>query len=419
MPLNRLKLLINCYVDGNSTHPQMRRHTDPVMALHGLARTEKHLMAAKKYGGKLPPAWIGFIIQWTLWPVLSLYYSIKEFRATGKKFGRNWVHVIPDISGMWWQAMRYNLSPFHYYIYDMHDSSWARGKENQLYAAWEFNCLSRRMSRLRGHTVGMLDNKDRFHQFCSEHSLPTTVHIDLEDGGVVEQLGERDLFVKMVFGHSGHGCRLLEYDSSLESWRFDGSHYKAAELKPVLDSHYGKDPYMVSYRYKNRDDLKWISERVLTTLRIMTAWNAEGGVDLLRVTLRVPGTADAIIDNSSQGGLNVPVDPKTGQLTGPGYSWRRNHKTEVIPANGRKLEGYRLPDWNELIELLTRAHSAAGNYNFLGWDVAFAEEGILLTECNVWSAIELMQIPQQQPFLNDDVLPYFLLEECLWKEGNS
>ncbi|MEX0323625.1 MAG: sugar-transfer associated ATP-grasp domain-containing protein [Puniceicoccaceae bacterium] len=416
---NWFKKLIKCYVDGNSTHPQIRKHKDPVLELHRLARAEKHRLAAIDYGGKLPPVWMGFIIQWLIWPVLSLRNAVREFLYPTKDFKRRWSHCIADLWTMWWLAMRYNLSPFHFYMYRLHHNGWSKGKEPFLLTAWEFNCIGRRMTRMRGNDVGLLDNKDRFFNFCIENQLQTVPVIDLNDPVAVEGMEARDLFVKTVLGHSGLGIQILEFDHDSHKWALGSKSLERTELKAALDECYGDEPYIVCYRCKNHDEIKWMSDKVLTTMRILTAWNNEGEVDLLRVTLRVPSTPEAVIDNSSQGGLSMPIDPMTGEVIGTAKSWKKDFVTDTMPGSERRLVGSRLPLWGELRDLVCRAHKAAGNYNFLGWDVAIAEEGVLLTECNVWSDIELVQAPQRRPFLVDDVLPYFLLEKCLWQDENG
>ncbi len=414
--MGRIKLLIKCYVDGNSTHPLIRKHEDPVRLMHSLARAEKHRLAVAEYGGRLPPEWFGHMIQWLIWPILSLRNALKEFINPTKDFERGLKHCIPDVSRMWWLAMVYNLSPFHFYMYRMHEPGWTHGKEAILFTAWEFNYIGRRITRLRGNDVGLLDNKDRFFEFCLANDLETTPVIDLTNSAAVEALEARDLFVKPVFGHSGSGCNLVCYDSNIERWRLGEAKLNKRDIRIALESLYKEEAYIVCYRYRNHNEMKWISDKVLTTLRVLTAWNDAGSVDILRTTLRVPSNSEAFIDNSSQGGLSMPVDPATGEIIGPAKSWELDFETDTMPGSERSLIGYRLPLWESLQELVCRAHMVAGNYNFLGWDVAISEQGVLLTECNVWSDIELVQAPQREPFLADDVLKYFLLEECLWKD---
>jgi hypothetical protein len=272
------------------------------------------------------------------------------------------------------------------------------------------------MTRLRGNDVGLLDNKDRFYRFCIDNHLPTIQVLDLSNPDELAKMGSRDLFVKAILGHSGKGCYLVPWDADKKAWILNGETVARDELQLALDTIYEGERYIVCYRYRNHPGMQWISRRVLTTVRIVSVWNQEGEPDLLRATLRIPSRPEAILDNSSQGGISAPVDPATGIIYNTAKSWEEDFETDKFPGTDKSLIGYQIPLWDDLTDTVKRAHVVADNYNFIGWDVAISEDGVLLSECNVWSDIELVQAPQRTPFLSSDVVGYFLLEKCLWEK---
>jgi len=62
------------------------------------------------------------------------------------------------------------------------------------------------------------------------------------------------------------------------------------------------------------------------------------------------------------------------------------------------ITGRMLPMWDELCELVLKAHSAFGDWMVVGWDVAILGDGPTLVEGNCGVDIDLVQRPLRTAF---------------------
>ena len=95
--------------------------------------------------------------------------------------------------------------------------------------------------------------------------------------------------------------------------------------------------------------------------------------------LRVPVRASRGKANLHQGGLGIGVDLATGRTTGGVLGGRL---LERHPDTDRPLRGIRLPEWDRLLELSTKAASSTG-LEFVGVDLTVdVRRGPLVIEVN-------------------------------------
>ncbi|MFR0796827.1 MAG: sugar-transfer associated ATP-grasp domain-containing protein [Oscillospiraceae bacterium] len=114
--------------------------------------------------------------------------------------------------------------------------------------------------------------------------------------------------------------------------------------------------------------LSRIHPQSVNTLRIPTVVLADGEVRLFHPTLRV-GRGDGIIDNFSAGGISALIDPETGCICSDGAD-KKGRRYAAHPDTGVRFNGYRLPEWDKAVAMVTTAaHMVPGNH-YCGWDLA-------------------------------------------------
>jgi hypothetical protein len=143
-------------------------------------------------------------------------------------------------------------------------------------------------------------------------------------------------------------------------------------------------------------------------MRILSAKDCGGKIQIVRATLRMAKDHPAV-DSFSQGGAFAAVDLESGML---GKCFLKNPTRALArhPNTLQLVEGESVPLWKEVKAIVQKAHQAARDFNFLGWDVAVSDHGVLVTECNVWSEVDVVQIPQDTGLLDDDFLRLLRLE---------
>ena len=73
---------------------------------------------------------------------------------------------------------------------------------------------------------------------------------------------------------------------------------------------------------------------------------------------------------------------------------------DVHPTTGGRITGREIPMWEEVCDLVRRAHGAFEDWVVIGWDVAVTASGPLLVEGNNGPDIDLIQRPMRRPFGN-------------------
>ena len=127
------------------------------------------------------------------------------------------------------------------------------------------------------------------------------------------------------------------------------------------------------------------------TLRVMTFANNDQSRLVLAVA-RV-GSGATIMDNFHQGGMGVLVDTERGCLVGNGFDKKVN-ESPVSPT-GVVFDGYPIPYWDEVVEMVCEAALVNQGVKLIGWDVALAKDGPLLIEANRGPGWDVTQVPAQ------------------------
>lgn len=141
-----------------------------------------------------------------------------------------------------------------------------------------------------------------------------------------------------------------------------------------------KNDMVEEYIYQH-DDLSALSPSGLNTLRVITTINQNGDVDILGVRLRI--SINSHVDNLAAGNVAAPVDEVTGIVCGPGvYSDITKSPEYSHPLTGVKIEGFRVPRFNEAIDLAKNAALFDTDNRSVGWDIAISKTGTSLLEGN-------------------------------------
>lgn len=151
--------------------------------------------------------------------------------------------------------------------------------------------------------------------------------------------------------------------------------------------------------------------RGLGTIRIHSALSPGGNVLLRWPTLKIPG-GNAISDNwqgGRRGGLIVPIDLESGKLGKAVGRLRPGARSEFFwshPVSGARIEGIKVPYWQQTLDLVERAARLFTTLPALGWDVAVTPSGPVVIETNWQFGFELPQTAHRRG-LRDEIEALF------------
>lgn len=198
-----------------------------------------------------------------------------------------------------------------------------------------------------------------------------------------------DFFNRKVFN--------VTWDSKTE-WRESLSSFEKLIIKPI-DGTFGNGVRIMGQQdFFNISALKklypkgFVAEEIIEQDDEMSALHPES-VNTIRIYticygmkvvafhpwLRI-GRGSSIIDNASAGGIGAACDFRTGKITRAGD--KLGHVFEVHPDNGKKLIGFKIPQWEDAIDLAKRLALVNPQLHYAGWDLALSKNGWVLVEGN-------------------------------------
>lgn len=185
---------------------------------------------------------------------------------------------------------------------------------------------------------------------------------------------DKKVVYKPLDGNGGIGIKIL----NVEEKGLDAIYEELRALqRGVVES------FVVQHK-----DMASLAPGSVNTIRIVTIGNEENA-DIAYVSVRV-GSGKSIVDNFTEGGMVAGADLETGTIVTPGVTVD-GIVFEEHPETGVKFRGFKIPYFEEAIELVEEATKTIAGY--IGWDVAISENGPMLIEANVMPGNRILQMP--------------------------
>lgn len=101
---------------------------------------------------------------------------------------------------------------------------------------------------------------------------------------------------------------------------------------------------------------------------------------------------ESMVDNLHSGGMIAALDLEKGEICTPAS----NHLNEVFvnhPATGVRIDGFKIPCFDEAIEMIDRKCQELDIEGYYGWDIAISTDGPILVEGNNNPGSDGLQTP--------------------------
>ena len=331
-----------------------------------------------------------------LWPFKALVLAVKMTRRHGARVRRKTgVGLSRQFFEQYYLAMRYFIAPRAYYFYGFYD------KDNRKRAPLYIQDYER--VPLDKLTNGMADcmtlfDKRRFFAVCKRSGLPAIpIVAEFENGklkhwgeGIDNRLPDTDLFAKPALGKCANGAMLYTYEPSGLYRCSDGTLKNGEKLLENMAETSRVHPYILQKRYSNHPDIAALSPGALCTFRVVTCRLPDGRCEDIIAIFKMP-TGNCFADNFAIGGIAISIDKKSGLLGTAITKDLDAERTDTHPDTGRKIAGFRIPHWEQVIPLCLRAHAAFSDFAYVGWDVAVTKDGPMLVEGNTEWGVEGLQ----------------------------
>ncbi len=200
---------------------------------------------------------------------------------------------------------------------------------------------------------------------------------------------EKDVFIKKADdSYGGIGVRHLKIQDNIPL---------SKTLKNIIGEIHGD--IIIQRSLHQHKEMARLNPNSVNTLRIVSLLTKDG-VKILGSILRC-SSDEKSVDNITSGGIMCYADEK-GCLKKYGYSFKK--KFETHPLTKIRFEGFRIPSYDKVIELVRKAHPMLPYFRFVGWDIAIGEDGEpVLIEANLCTTgIETIQMGGISPIFGDD-----------------
>jgi len=156
-----------------------------------------------------------------------------------------------------------------------------------------------------------------------------------------------------------------------------------------------KKNFIIQEKLEQHPDLAKLNPTSVNTIRVLSYRRPDKEIRILYSVLRI-GRKDKVVDNETSGGIKVDIDLLSGRIRGAAFG---SPKEKMMPQtdSGVKLDGFLLPSFSSVLELVKRMHERLPYFDLVGWDMAVDKKGNpTLIEWN--RAAELSQVAHGPAF---------------------
>lgn len=179
---------------------------------------------------------------------------------------------------------------------------------------------------------------------------------------------------KPLMEHSGKGIKV--YSSST-------TNFKLLFRELIADG-----PFVLEELIIQNEDIAAMHPNSVNSFRVVT-FVIKNQVTIIGVTWRI-GVGSSIMDNAGAGGIYACVNPHTGVVESDAINYVGQH-FEYHPDTNVKIVGYKIPDWDDALELINGLATHIDGSTLISWDIAYSNNGWVMVEANDngdWSIIQ-------------------------------
>ena len=288
----------------------------------------------------------------------------KIAKKIGKKINKNYILIILDMirAGIKYQAGYYDYQEFEFYNLnrEQRKTYLTRGKNSQIIR--KFNDKSK---------FYLIDNKENFYKGYKEFIKRDWILLNGKNFDEFEQFLEKNkiAIVKPVDGEGGKGVE------KIENINLNGNRILYEKLVKNKQN-------IVEQCIMQHKELNELYSDSVNSLRMFTFYK-EGKVYFLQAILKIGN--GGVVDNFSSGGMYAYVDEN-------GYVYteaidREDNIFAEHPISKHKIVGFKIPMFEEAVELVKKAANVVPEVRYVGWDVAISNNGPMIIEGNCFPGV--------------------------------
>lgn len=232
---------------------------------------------------------------------------------------------------------------------------------------------------------------------------------DLEQG--------RKYIIKPINGGGGRDVEMITYSEQVEKFAIGDRYFNAEEFKKAICNG-GRaviQPQIEPAGYSRK-----VYPGSLNTMRVITMIDPKSNEPFVAAVSHKFGTSKiGVIDNWMQGGFLCSVNVTTGEM-GAGCVYPKSKAdfklVDCHPDTQFRVNGFKIPNWESFIAQMKELALNLEFLAFLGWDVAWDGEKILVVEANYNPDMTIIQC--FEPLLESTRVRRFYEHHGVIQKGN-
>lgn len=166
------------------------------------------------------------------------------------------------------------------------------------------------------------------------------------------------------------------------------------EVEDFFHQHIKVGPFVIEEAIEQSAEMAQLHPQSVNTVRIMT-FMLKGEIKIIASSLRM-GVGDSIADNAGSGGIFSSIDPESGIVISKARNYRGD-KYIKHPDTNVIIPGFKIPLWNDLLEVVKSAAFELQSATLLSWDFALSRHGWVIVEVNTGGDWIILQAAQNEP----------------------
>jgi hypothetical protein len=164
---------------------------------------------------------------------------------------------------------------------------------------------------------------------------------------------------------------------------------------------------------KQDSEMNKLNDSSVNTVRMVSVMNEANEVTVLTTFARIGN--GKCVDNFNSGGMTAKVNVETGVIEEAAVN-KAGELFEKHPITGTEIKGFKIPYWNEAIDMVKEAAKLSPNIRYVGWDVGMSESGPVFVEGNHFPGHDIYQVAEKIGPNDIGILPKF---EAAMKVNNK
>jgi hypothetical protein len=296
--------------------------------------------------------------------------KIKEVIEISKELKANFFHTFIDIIAA---RIKYKATPGDYKLYKFYQLSEA--ERNTFFTGGHNRILINKLNDVE--YINHFSNKEIFNsifnkylkrQWCINKSISYSDFDTLT-------IDKKYLVYKPLNKSAGEGIEKIELSEN--------------NKREIYNYIVEKDMGLIEEFIIQHPQLSKLCENSVNTLRVVTI-NDNGRCHIVYTCLRM-GVMN-IVDNLYSGGILAAVS-EVGIVCSNAYNLKGEEHARH-PISGMEIKGFKIPYWEETLELIEAIYNIIPQIKYIGWDIAITQTGPIVVEGNArYPSHEVLELP--------------------------